>query len=166
MSGCPRFWETGNIEVCERPIASRKSMKLSASKNCGQLSFEAGQSNKYKWSFKLSQEFCEHDVLWNVGQIQAEAGKFFFYKRLKSITVFPRIVSAETILFWVWPCVLWPLITVHKSEETIQVRKLFKWGNYSSEETIQGQKLFAEIRYLKSSNLTFIKVAIHLRIIL
>ena len=24
-------------------------------------------------------------------------------------TVFPRIVSAETILFWVWPYLLWPL---------------------------------------------------------
>ena len=46
-------------------------------------------------------------------------------------TVFPRIVSAETILFWLWPYVLWPLITVHKCAETIQVRKLFKGGNYS-----------------------------------
>ena len=45
-------------------------------------------------------------------------------------TVFPRIVSAETILFWIWPYVLWPLITVHKSAETIQGRKLFKGGNY------------------------------------
>ena len=49
---------------------------------------------------------------------------------LKS-TVFPRIVSAETILFWSWPYVLWPLMTVHKSVETIQ-----------------GRKLFAEIRYI------------------
>ena len=48
-------------------------------------------------------------------------------------TVFPRIVSAETILFWVWPYWLWPLLT----------------GNYSRVETIQGQKLFAEIRYVK-----------------
>ena len=24
-------------------------------------------------------------------------------------TVFPRIVSAETILFWIWPYLLWPL---------------------------------------------------------
>ena len=41
------------------------------------------------------------------------------------ITVFPRIVSAETILFWKLKC-----------------------GNYSREETIQGRKLFAEIRYI------------------
>ena len=41
------------------------------------------------------------------------------------ITVFPWIVSAETVLFWIWPYVLWPLVTVHKSEETIQGRKLF-----------------------------------------
>ena len=40
-------------------------------------------------------------------------------------TVFPRIVSAETILFLIWPYVLWPLVTVHKSAETIQGRKLF-----------------------------------------
>ena len=46
-------------------------------------------------------------------------------------TVFPRIVSAETVLFWTLPYVLWPLMTVHKSAETIQGRKLFKGGNYS-----------------------------------
>ena len=45
-------------------------------------------------------------------------------------TVFPHIVSAETILFWLWAYVLWPLITVHKYAETIQGRKLFKGGNY------------------------------------
>ena len=45
-------------------------------------------------------------------------------------TVFPHIVSAETILFWLWPYVLWPLITVHKFAESIQGRKLFKGRNY------------------------------------
>ena len=45
-------------------------------------------------------------------------------------TVFPHIVSAETILFWLWAYVLWPLITVHKCAETIQGRKLLKGGNY------------------------------------
>ena len=45
-------------------------------------------------------------------------------------TVFPHIVSAETILFWLLPYVLWPLITVHKCAETIQGRKPFKGGNY------------------------------------
>ena len=45
-------------------------------------------------------------------------------------TVFPHIVSAETILFWLWPYVVWPLITVHKCAKTIQGRKLFKGGNY------------------------------------
>ena len=45
-------------------------------------------------------------------------------------TVFPHIVSVETILFWLWPYVLWPLITVHKCAESIQGRKLFKGGNY------------------------------------
>ena len=45
-------------------------------------------------------------------------------------TVFPHIVSTETILFLLWPYVLWPLISVHKCAETIQGRKLFKGGNY------------------------------------
>ena len=49
-------------------------------------------------------------------------------------TVFPRIVSAETILFWIWPYVLWPLVTVHKSAETIQLLPgaifFIFWGNF------------------------------------
>ena len=45
----------------------------------------------------------------------------FFWKGI----VFPWIVSAETILFWIWPYVLWLLITVHKSADTIQGWKLF-----------------------------------------
>ena len=44
--------------------------------------------------------------------------------------VFPHIVSAETILFWIWSYVLWPYINV---------RKLFKGGNYSRAETIWGK---------------------------
>ena len=40
-------------------------------------------------------------------------------------TVFPRIVSAETILFRIQPYVLCPLVTVHTGAETIQGRKLF-----------------------------------------
>ena len=39
-------------------------------------------------------------------------------------TVFPHIVSAETILFGN------PKVTVHKGAETIQGRKLLKGGNY------------------------------------
>ena len=35
------------------------------------------------------------------------------------VTVFLQLVSAETILFWIWP------VTVHKNAETIQWRKLF-----------------------------------------
>ena len=45
-------------------------------------------------------------------------------------TVFPGIVSPESILFWIQPYVLWPLVTVHTGAETIQGRKLFKGGNY------------------------------------
>ena len=47
------------------------------------------------------------------------------------ITVFPHIVSAETILFWIWPYVLWPLVTVHKCAETIQVQKLYEEIRYA-----------------------------------
>ena len=59
---------------------------------------------------------------------------------IKTFTLFPRIVSAETILFWIWPYVLWPLLTVHKSAETIQGRKLFKGRNYSRKYGIQSDK--------------------------
>ena len=58
----------------------------------------------------------------------------FFYEfpweRTYSNTVFPHIVSTETILFWLWSYLLWPLVTVHKCAETNHGRKLFKVGNY------------------------------------
>ena len=47
-----------------------------------------------------------------------------------SSTAFPHIVSAETFLFWLWPYVLWPLISVHKCAETIQGRKLYEEMRY------------------------------------
>ena len=62
-------------------------------------------------------------------------------------TVFPHIVSAETILFWIFPYVLWPLITVHKCVETIQGRKLFKGGNYSRAETIWGNTVVSSLNF-------------------
>ena len=49
-------------------------------------------------------------------------------------TVFPHIVSAETILFLNLEIqrsqYIRPKVTVHKCAETIQGRKLFKGGNY------------------------------------
>ena len=48
----------------------------------------------------------------------------------KRYTVFPHIVSAKTILFWLLPYVLWPLITVLKCAETIQGRKLYEEIRY------------------------------------
>ena len=42
------------------------------------------------------------------------------FKILVWFTVFPRMISAETILFWIWPYLLWPFVTVHKSEESIR----------------------------------------------
>ena len=52
---------------------------------------------------------------------------FLLQKKMHILhTVYPRIVSAETILFWIWPYVLWPLLTVHKIAETIQGRKLYE----------------------------------------
>ena len=53
-----------------------------------------------------------------------------------SITIFPRIVSAETILFLnlvLFTVTFGPLVTGHKSAETIQ-----------------GWKLFAELQYFIS----------------
>ena len=49
-------------------------------------------------------------------------------------TVFPRIVSAESILFWI----LIYLMYCDLCSQYIQVRKLFKGGNYSREKTIWG----------------------------
>ena len=54
----------------------------------------------------------------------------YVYKT-KLCAVFPGIVSAETIIFLIWPYVLYLYVTVHKSAETIQGRKLFKGVNYS-----------------------------------
>ena len=56
-------------------------------------------------------------------------------------TVFPHIVSAVTILFWIKPNVLWPLVTVNTGAETIQ-----------------GRKLFAEIRYLNFHHLNSLEI--------
>ena len=63
---------------------------------------------------------------------------------LISITVFPRIVSAETILFLnLTLCnVLSSLVTVH----------MYRCGNYSREETIQGRKLYEEIGTQNTQN--------------
>ena len=41
------------------------------------------------------------------------------------LTVFLQLVSEETILFWIWPYVLWP-----------NMQNLFKGGNYSRTKTI------------------------------
>ena len=57
------------------------------------------------------------------------------------LDVFPRIVSAETILF-----LNLALFTVIFDLYFINLNS--GRGNYSREETIQGRKLFAEIRYL------------------
>ena len=55
-------------------------------------------------------------------------------------TVFPHIVSAETIFF---NSILY---TVTFGNST------FRCGNYSREETIQGRKLYEEIRYVLSTS--------------
>ena len=73
--------------------------------------------------------------------------KIQIYYNCKWITLFPRIVSAETILFWIWPYVLWP------RSQYIKVRKLFKGGNYSREKTIQGRKLFKGGNYSREETI-------------
>ena len=72
--------------------------------------------------------------IFHVNQVRINLTLYFHnfeFTWVVTITVIPRIVSAETILFWSWPYVLWPLVTVHESAETIQGRKLFKGRNYS-----------------------------------
>ena len=57
-------------------------------------------------------------------------------KELKMHTVFPHIVSAETILFWIWKSK--GHSTYGQRSQYIEARKLFKGGNYSRAETIWG----------------------------
>ena len=52
------------------------------------------------------------------------------------LTVYPHIVSAETILFWIWKSK--GHSTQGQRSQYINVRKLFKGGNYSRAETIWG----------------------------
>ena len=58
------------------------------------------------------------------------------------LTVFPRIVSAETILFWKLEC------GNYSREETIQGRKLL-FSYILEAETIQGRNLFKGGKYMR-----------------
>ena len=55
---------------------------------------------------------------------------FLVAEQLFIYTKFPHIVSAETILFWIWLYVLRPLVIVHKCAEIIQGRKLYEEIRY------------------------------------
>ena len=61
-------------------------------------------------------------------------------------TIFPHIVSEETILFWIWK--LKEIQIVAANFNFLPNKLNFCWGNYSREETIQGRKLYEEIREL------------------
>ena len=87
---------------------------------------------------------------------QANTSKKFWIKTWEicfNTTEFPRIVSAETILFWKWKkwkfsysfriMAIFYFINWTVAAETIEGGKLFKGGNYSREETIQGNTVFA-----------------------
>ena len=105
------------------------------------------------------------------GNYSRKYGMLLFWFREASqnlYTVFPRIVSAETILFWIWPDVLWPLITVHKSAENIQGRKLFKGGNYSRKYGILLAVNFPMNSQLHMKSFVFCKknVGMHSRLVL
>ena len=66
----------------------------------------------------------------NVGllsQIQSVPRNYLAMLLNRLITIFPYIVTMEVILFWLWPYVLWPLISVHKWAETIYMRKYGMW---------------------------------------
>jgi hypothetical protein len=69
----------------------------------------------------------------NVGllsQIQSVPRNYLAMLLNRLITIFRYIVSAETILFWLWPYALWPLISVHKCVETIQGRIPYEERQY------------------------------------
>ena len=69
----------------------------------------------------------------NVGllsQIQSVPRNYLAMLLNRLITIFPYIVTMEVILFWLWPYVLWPLISVHKCAETIQGRKQYEEIQY------------------------------------
>ena len=76
--------------------------------------------------------------------------------REKTITVFPHIVSTETILFLNLEIqrsqYIRPMVTVHKGAETIQERKLFKgrnckrkYGNFLSKQIVLETKNFVKL---------------------
>ena len=65
--------------------------------------------------------------------------RFYVFYEIRTI-VFPRIVPAETILFWIWKLYKQnEIVAAIFPESPFLLRKLLK------EETIQGRKLFAEI---------------------
>ena len=69
-------------------------------------------------------------------------GMYFkcFFILWKAHTVFPRIVSVETILFWIFKSL--------KISYCFRIKvSLMGCGNYSGVKTIPGRKLFAEMRY-------------------
>ena len=61
-------------------------------------------------------------------------------------TAFPHIVSAETILFWIWK--LWQIKIVAAIFQFLLNKLNSSCENYSREETIQGRKLYEERRYI------------------
>ena len=73
------------------------------------------------WSFEDKGQLGVEFLLKN----QFKKSIFWFNFYWFSNTIFLWIVSVETILFWIQPYELWPLVTAHTGSETIQGRKLF-----------------------------------------
>ena len=87
--------------------------------NLGSLFMKSSQSNCY----------C---IVW----LEIKSSHF----QSKQDTVFPHIVHAETILFWIWKSI--GHSTQGQRSQYIKVRKLFKGGNYMRKYGIQFLKLF------------------------
>ena len=100
--------------VSSRPSASNFSFSRSL-----ELFLAVRQNNFYNkicWTPVLDREIsCTNFQLTKKKRVWQSV---FNFSTSTVLFVFPRIVSAETILFWIWPYVLWPLLTVHKSAET------------------------------------------------
>ena len=76
--------------------------------------------------------------------------------KMNYIPYFREFFPRKLFFFWIWPDVLWPLVTVNKSAETIQGRKLFKGGNYSRKYGIQKGSFSIQIWRTKKNSLPWL----------
>ena len=81
--------------------------------------------NKFFWDLFNKFNICLYDEFTKEDQVF-------------QCTVFPRIVSTETIPFWIWCYVLWPLITVGNCLRVIQLFIRWSHGGHDTGAVTQG----------------------------